>query len=256
VFEYPDINPIALSLGPITIYWYGLMYLFGIGFGWLLLHRRAEPFGWTKNQVADIVFWTAVGLIVGARVGYVLFYVPGEFLADPLMLVRIGQGGMSFHGGLLGVLIAMFFYARKLGRRYFEVMDFIAPVVPIGLGLGRIGNFINGELWGRPTDVPWAMVVDGVARHASQLYQFALEGVVLFTVLYLYSARRPPVMAVSGLFALLYGFFRIFVEFFRMPDAHIGYLAFGWLTMGQVLSVPLVLVGAGLLAAAYARPRA
>lgn len=253
MFTYPDLDPVAIALGPVTIYWYGLMYLAGIALGWWLLHRRAEPFGWTTNQVADIVFWAAVGVIAGGRLGYLLFYVPGEFLSDPLMLFRVGQGGMSFHGGFLGVIVAMWFYARKQRRSFFELTDFIIPVVPIGLGLGRLGNFINGELWGRPTEGPWAVVVDGIPRHASQLYQFALEGVLLFIVLWVFSARRPPLMAVSGLFALLYGLFRILVEFVRLPDAHIGYLAFGWLTMGQVLSLPMVALGITLLALAYRR---
>ena len=251
MLEYPEIDPVALSLGPVTIYWYGVMYLIGFAIGWWLLHRRAERFGWTTTQAADILFWGAVGVIAGGRIGYLLFYVPAEFFADPLMLIRIGQGGMSFHGGFLGVLIALWLYVRKQGRGFFEVMDFVAPVVPIGLGLGRIGNFINGELWGKPTDGPWGMVVDGVARHPSQLYQFALEGVVMFVVLWLYSAKHPPIRAVSGLFALLYGVFRIAVEFVRLPDAHIGYLAFGWLTMGQLLSLPLVVVGLWLLVSAY-----
>ncbi len=253
MLEYPEIDPVALSLGPVTVYWYGVMYLIGFAIGWWLFHYRAERFGWTKNQAADILFWGAVGVIAGGRIGYLLFYVPEQFFADPLMLVRLGQGGMSFHGGFLGVLIALWLYVRKQGRGFFEVMDFVAPVVPIGLGLGRLGNFINSELWGKPTDGPWGMVVDGVARHPSQLYQFALEGVVLFVVLWLFSAKHPPVRAVSGLFALLYGVFRIAVEFVRLPDAHIGYLAFGWLTMGQLLSLPLVGVGVWLLVSAYRR---
>ncbi len=244
---YPDIDPVALSLGPITIYWYGLMYLGGIGLGWWLLHRRASTGGWTTEQVADIVFWGAVGVIAGGRIGYLIFYVPGEFFADPLMLFRVGEGGMSFHGGLLGVLLAMWLYGRRHGRSFFQMTDFIAPVVPIGLGLGRIGNFINGELWGKPTELPWGMLYQGVVRHPSQLYQFTLEGVVLFVFLYLYSTKPRPLRAVSGWFALLYGVFRFGVEFIRLPDAHIGYLAFGWLTMGQVLSAPLILIGAYLL---------
>jgi phosphatidylglycerol:prolipoprotein diacylglycerol transferase len=253
VLVYPDIDPVALSIGPVTIYWYGLMYLSGIALGWWLLHRRTTTGGFTTNQVADIVFWAAVGVIAGGRIGYLLFYVPADFLSDPLMLFRLGQGGMSFHGGLLGVLAAMWWYGRRLGRGFFEMTDFIAPVVPIGLGLGRLGNFINGELWGKPTDAPWGMVVNGIARHPSQLYQFALEGVVMFTVLYLFSMRARPVRAVSGLFALLYGVFRFAVEFIRLPDAHIGYIAFGWLTMGQILSLPLVLIGLYLLVSAKHR---
>ena len=253
MLEYPEFDPVALSLGPVSIYWYGIMYVIGFGIAWWLLHRRAESFGWTQNQAADILFWGAIGVIAGGRIGYLVLYVPERFFADPLMLVRLGEGGMSFHGGLIGVLIAMAWFARSQRRGFFELTDFIAPVVPIGLGLGRFGNFINSELWGKPTDVPWAFVVDGVARHASQLYQCLLEGVVLFAVLWLFSAKHPPVRAVSGLFALLYGLFRIAVEFVRLPDAHIGYLAFGWVTMGQVLSLPLVAVGAWLLVSAYRR---
>jgi phosphatidylglycerol:prolipoprotein diacylglycerol transferase len=223
------------------------MYLFGIAGGWWLLRRRAEAGGWTTRQVDDIVFWAAVGVIAGGRIGYLLVYTSGAWLHDPLILIRVWEGGMSFHGGLVGVLVAMWGYGRAVGKTFFELTDFIAPVVPIGLGLGRLGNFINGELWGAQTDLPWAVVVDGVPRHASQLYQFGLEGVVMFTVLWLYSTRPRPLRAVSGWFALMYGSFRIAVEFVRLPDNHIGYLAFGWLTMGQLLSFPLVLIGVWLI---------
>lgn len=229
------------------------MYLFGIAGGWWLLQRRAAAAGWTTRQVDDIVFWAAVGVIAGGRIGYLLVYTSGAWLHDPLILIRVWEGGMSFHGGLIGVLIAMWGYGRSVGKTFFELTDFIAPVVPIGLGLGRLGNFINGELWGAPTDLPFAVVVDGIPRHASQLYQFGLEGVVMFAVLWVYSARPRPLRAVSGWFALMYGTFRIAVEFVRMPDAHIGYLAFGWLTMGQLLSFPLVLIGIWLLLSARRR---
>lgn len=253
MFTYPEIDPVVVALGPLAIHWYGLMYLFGILGGWWLLQRRADSAGWTKQQVADIVFWATLGVLVGGRLGYMVFYIPGEFFSNPLIFLKLGQGGMSFHGGLLGVLAGMWWFGRTQGKGFFQLTDFIAPVVPIGLGLGRLGNFINGELWGKPTDFPLAFVVDGVARHASQLYQFALEGVVMFVVLYAYSAMPRPVRAVSGLFAVLYGVFRIVVEFVRLPDAHIGYLAFGWLTMGQVLSVPLVAIGIWLMVTARRR---
>lgn len=247
MFVYPEIDPVALSVGPFAVHWYGLMYLFGIAGGWWLLQRRAAVADWTSRQVDDIVFWAAVGVIAGGRIGYLLVYTEGAWLRDPLILVRVWEGGMSFHGGLAGVLLAMWLYGRSVGRTFLQMTDYIAPVVPIGLGLGRIGNFINGELWGAPTDLPWAVVVDGIPRHASQLYQFGLEGVVMFTVLWIYSAKPRALGAVSGWFALMYGAFRIAVEFIRMPDPHIGYLAFGWLTMGQLLSFPLVLIGIWLI---------
>jgi phosphatidylglycerol:prolipoprotein diacylglycerol transferase len=192
--------------------------------------------------------------VLGGRLGYVLFYDLPGFLAEPLNIFKVWQGGMSFHGGLMGVLIAMWLFGRRYHKTFFEVTDFIAPLVPIGLGAGRIGNFINGELWGKVSDVPWAMVFPNggpLARHPSQLYQAFLEGLVLFIVLWLYSSKPRPTMAVSGLFLLCYGVFRFVVEFVRMPDAQLGYLAFGWLTMGQVLSAPMILTGLGFMAWAY-----
>lgn len=256
--EYPQINPIALSLGPLDIHWYGLMYLVGFAGAYFLANRRASQSnsGWTKEQVSDLIFYGALGVILGGRFGYVIFYNFGQFIDDPLWLFAIWEGGMSFHGGLLGVLVALGWFSRKTGKTLFQVTDFVAPMVPLGLGAGRIGNFIGGELWGRSSDVPWAMVfprADELARHPSQLYQFALEGVALFVILWIYSSKPRPTMAISGLFALCYGCFRIFVEFFREPDSQIGYLAFDWLTMGQLLSVPMVLIGLGMMVWAYRR---
>ena len=255
--EFPRIDPVAIALGPLQIHWYGLMYLIGFVGGWWLLRWRAgrPGSGWTREQVGDLVFYVALGVILGGRVGYVLFYDFGKFLGDPLWLFAIWTGGMSFHGGALGVLLAFWLLARRFGKRYFTVADYAVPVVPIGLGAGRLGNFINGELWGHPTDVPWAMVFPadpmGVARHPSQLYEFFLEGVVLFAVLWLYSARPRPAGAVTGLFGVGYGLGRTFVEFFREPDAHLDYLAGGWLTMGMLLSIPMVIVGAAMMFWAY-----
>jgi phosphatidylglycerol:prolipoprotein diacylglycerol transferase len=258
MIPYPEIDPVAVSLGPLKIRWYGLMYLIGFAIGWFLArHRARQPeFGWRIEWVDDLIFYLALGLILGGRIGYILFYNFAEWVADPLMIVRIWEGGMSFHGGMLGVILAAWLYGRKLGKPFFEMTDFIAPLAPLGLFFGRIGNFINGELWGKPTDVPWAFVVDGVPRHASQLYEGILEGLVLFAILWLYSARRPPTMAVSGAFLVGYGIFRFAVEFVRVPDAHLGYLALGWLTMGQILSTPMILFGLLLLALAYRRAAA
>jgi phosphatidylglycerol---prolipoprotein diacylglyceryl transferase len=259
---HPDFDPVAFSLGPLQVRWYGLMYLFGFLAGWALGRYRArQPNStWQPQQVDDLLFYIALGVILGGRIGYVLFYSFDALLGDPLLLIRIWEGGMSFHGGLLGVLAAMVLYARKLGRGFFEITDFIAPLIPPGLFFGRIGNFINGELWGRVSDVPWAMVfhtpgAGELPRHPSQLYQAALEGLALFLILWLYSARPRPTMAVSGLFLIGYGMFRVLVEFMREPDAHLGYLAFGWLTMGQLLSLPMLLFGGWLMATAHRQAR-
>lgn len=256
MLSYPTIDPVALQLGPLKIHWYGLMYLIGFAAAWWLATRRgktADPV-WDKDKISDLIFYGALGVVLGGRIGYTLFYSFGKFVSDPLIIFRIWEGGMSFHGGFLGVMLAMVFFARKYKVAYFDLMDFVAPVVPIGLGAVRIGNFINGELWGRVTDVPWAMVFPNggaLPRHPSQLYEFMLEGVALFVIVWFYSSKPRPRMAVSGVFALGYGCFRFFVEFYRQPDAHIGYLAFDWFTMGQLLSTPMIAVGIGLIWWAY-----
>lgn len=258
MLTYPSIDPVAISLGPLQVHWYGLMYLLGFaGFWWLGRYRARRPdSGWRAEQVDDLLFYGALGVVLGGRIGYILFYNFGPFVDNPLILFKVWEGGMSFHGGMLGVILAVWLFARRHGFALFQVLDFGAPMVPIGLGAGRLGNFINAELWGKVSDVPWAMVFPGAGpepRHPSQLYEFLLEGVVLFTLLWLFSSRPRPTMAVSGLFALGYGLFRFLVEFVREPDAHLGYLAFDWLTMGQLLSLPLVAVGLVLLVLAYQR---
>ena len=256
---HPDFDPVAFSLGPLHVRWYGLMYLLAFLIGWGLgRYRVKQPnSGWTAEQMDDLVFYVALGVILGGRIGYILFYGFGNVLRDPLMLFRIWEGGMSFHGGFLGVLLAMTLFARKHHKAFWATMDFVAPLIAPGLLFGRIGNFINGELWGRVTDLPWGMVFrqtgDGLPRHPSQLYQAALEGLALFLIVWLFSAKPRPTMAVSGVFALSYGVFRFLVEFVRQPDPQLGYLAFGWLTMGQLLSLPLIVVGIILLALAYRR---
>lgn len=256
MLTHPDIDPVAIELGPLQVRWYGLMYLVGFALAWWLLrrHARRRSLDWGHAQIDDLVFWGAVGAIAGGRIGYLLFYQFDAWLRDPLLLVRVWEGGMSFHGGLLGVIAAMAWFARRRGRSLFAVTDFIAPVVPLGFGAGRLGNFINGELWGRVTDVPWGMVFPGAGllpRHPSQLYELALEGIALFVLLWWFSARPRPLGAVSGLFLLAYGTFRFGVEFYRAPDAHLGTIAFDWLTMGQLLSLPMIVGGAALLAWSY-----
>ncbi len=262
MLPYPQIDPVALAIGPLKIHWYGLMYLIGIGAAWLILSRRLNRFDptWTKEKLSDLVFWVAMGVIVGGRLGYVLFYDLSAYIANPLLIFEVWKGGMAFHGGLIGVMLAVWWFGKRNGKSFFQIMDFIAPVVPIGLGAGRIGNFINAELWGKASDVPWAMIFptdpQQLARHPSQLYQFALEGVALFLILWLYSRKPRPTMAVSGMFALFYGIFRFIVEFVRVPDAQLGYLAFGWVTMGQILCIPMIVGGLLLIWWAYNRDSA
>ena len=255
MLNYPDIDPVALALGPIKIHWYGITYVVGFVMAWYLLRWRARKnplLRWQQDHIDDMVFYAMLGVIIGGRLGSVLFYHLPQYIENPLGILMIWRGGMSFHGGLLGVLVAMLLFVRKTHASFFQVTDFIAPVVPIGLGCGRIGNFINGELWGAPASVPWAMIfpgayAGGVPRHPSQLYEFLLEGLLLFIILWFYSAKPRPTMAVSGLFLLGYGIFRSSVEFVREPDAHIGYLAFDWVTMGMALSLPMIILGTILL---------
>jgi phosphatidylglycerol:prolipoprotein diacylglycerol transferase len=255
MFQYLQFDPVALRLGPVAVRWYGLMYLAGFTAAWWLGRRRARRPGSpvTRQQMDDLIFYGALGVILGGRIGYMLFYGFDQLAANPLSLFRIWEGGMSFHGGLLGVIAAMGLCARSMKLAYVPLMDFVAPLVPIGLGAGRIGNFINGELWGKPTDVPWAFIVDGIPLHPSQLYEAFLEGLVLFVVLWTFSSRPRPTGAVCGLFLTLYGVFRFAVEFVRVPDEQIGYLAFGWFTMGQLLSLPMFAGGLLLLGLAYGR---
>jgi phosphatidylglycerol:prolipoprotein diacylglycerol transferase len=247
---HPQIDPIAFSIGPLAVRWYGLMYLAGFAAAWWLGVRRiargAAPV--TRRQFDDLLFLAVLGVILGGRLGYVLFYKPGHYLSNPLEIFAIWQGGMSFHGGLLGVMAAMSFAAWRQRIDYLRLMDFVAPLCPLGIAAGRMGNFINGELWGRVTDVPWGMVFRGAGdapRHPSQLYQFALEGVLLFVILWWYSARPRPRGAVSALFLIGYGSLRFIAEFGREPDAFLGYLALG-LTMGQWLCLPMIAGGFAL----------
>lgn len=249
MLTYPDIDPIIFAIGPLAVRWYGLMYVLGFVAAWILASRRAR-LSWSPIkpvQVDDLIFYAMVGVIVGGRLGYSLVYGWEIWLDDPLYVFKITQGGMSFHGGLVGVMFAMWLFARRLGLGMWQVTDFVAPLVPVGLGAGRVGNFINGELWGKPTDVPWSFNVNGQALHPSQLYEALLEGLVLFVILWLYSLKPRPTMAVSGMFLLWYGVFRFVVEFYRVPDTDLGYLAFGWLTMGQVLSTPMIVFGIVLI---------
>lgn len=272
----PEIEPVMFSIGPVALHWYGFMYLVGFVFAlWLANRRAAKPnSGWTKNEVENLLYIGFVGVFLGGRLGYVLFYNLPTFLADPLYLFRIWDGGMSFHGGLIGVILAMMWFAHRTRRRFLQVADFIAPLVPFGLGMGRIGNFINGELWGRVTfDTPWAMLFPNsrsediqlaiqdpslmdtlnqfgvLPRHPSQLYEMILEGIVLFIILNIFVRKPRPMGSVSGLFLIGYGAFRIIVEFFRQPDSQLG--LFGGISMGQILSVPMIIAGILMIIWAY-----
>ena len=253
VFIYPEIDPIIFSIGFLKIRWYGLMYLFGFIAAILLAKKRCQrkdsPI--TALQIEDLIFYSMLGVILGGRLGYVFFYGWQQLISDPWYIFKITEGGMSFHGGLMGVMTAVWLYGRKLGHDLWVMTDFVAPLGPLGLGFGRIGNFINNELWGKPTDVAWAFQVNGQTLHATQLYEAFLEGLVLFLILWIFTENKRPKMAASGLFLACYGAFRFFIEFYRVPDAHLDYLALGWVTMGQILSLPMIMIGVILLLKAY-----
>ena len=252
------IDPIAISLGPLQVHWYGLMYLVAFASAYTFGTYRARRSAlWSEQSLSDLIFFGALGVILGGRMGYVLFYHFDLFLDNPLWLFYVWKGGMSFHGGLLGVVAVLFWFARKEQKTLLEIGDFVAPLVPLGLAAGRVGNFIGGELWGRATDQSWGVIFpraqDALARHPSQLYEAFLEGVVLFAVVWFYSAKPRAAGAVSGLFLTGYGFARISVEFFREPDAHLGFISFNIFTLGQLLSLPMVLIGIWLMMRAKQR---
>ncbi len=261
MISYPNINPVAIDLDVVKVHWYGLMYLFAFLSAWWLGNLRAKSADsdWTKQHVSDVIFYGALGVILGGRIGYILFYNFDTFLGNPAIIIRIWEGGMSFHGGMLGVFLALYLFARKTGRSFFQVSDFIAPMVPLGLGFGRLGNFINKELWGRPAEssIPWAMDYgDHIARHPSALYQALTEGLLLFVILFVFTRKPRPAMSASGLFMLCYGSFRFITEFFRTPDSHLGYVMFDWMTKGQQLSIPMIIVGVFVIYLAYRKPKA
>ncbi len=259
MLTFPRFDPVIVSIGPLAVRWYGLMYILGFVSAWLLGRWRAKKTGaFTVREFEDILTWGLFGVVIGGRLGYALFYDPLYYLRHPLDIFYLQHGGMSFHGGMLGVIFLMWFAAYKRGKTLFQVMDFMAPLVPPGLFFGRLGNFINGELWGRVTDSPLGMVFPGAGRlprHPSQLYEAALEGVLFFCLLWAFSAKPRPRMAVSGFFLVGYGFFRFIVEFFREPDAHLGFVAFQFFSMGQLLCLPMILGGLLLLRLAYKRAR-
>jgi phosphatidylglycerol---prolipoprotein diacylglyceryl transferase len=258
MLSYPGFDPVAVSLGPLKVRWYGLMYVVGFLAAWWLARRRAaQPAStWTPLEVDDLVFYAVFGVILGGRIGWLVFYGQQALREDPSYWYKIWLGGMSFHGGLVGVTVAVAVLAWRRRRALVDVFDFTVTLPMLGFAAGRIGNFINGELWGKPTDLPWGFAVrgpDGTTRvlHASQLYEACLEGFVLFALMWWFTVRPRPRWAASGLFLVGYGSFRILVEFVRVPDVQLGYLAGGWLTMGMLLSLPMVLAGSGMLAYAY-----
>jgi phosphatidylglycerol:prolipoprotein diacylglycerol transferase len=253
MLTYPQIDPVALQIGPLAIHWYGLMYLVAFGtvyaLGRLRIARGQAPH-FTAHDMEDLVFYSVLGVVAGGRLGYVLFYKPGYYLQYPLEIFYLWEGGMAFHGGLIGVLVVLLIYASKRRLTFFNVSDFVAPLIPLGLAAGRLGNFINGELWGRPSTLPWAMVFpssgDGVARHPSQLYQMGLEGILLFVALWWFSNKPRPTGQVSAAFLIGYSTFRFAAEFTREPDSFLGLLA-GGMSMGQWLSLPMFIAGVALL---------
>ncbi len=256
MLTHPQFDPVAIAIGPLQIHWYGLTYLVAFGlFLFLAVRRSRLPWfaeaGWNRREVEDILFWGVLGVMIGGRIGYALFYKPGQYLANPLEILMVWKGGMSFHGGLIGVIVAMLLFARKRGRPFLQVADLVAPCVPTGLASGRIGNFINGELWGRAADptLPWAMVFpqsgSAMARHPSQLYQFAMEGLLLFVLLWWYGSSRRATGQVAAAFVAGYGVFRFIAEYFREPDSFLGLLALG-MSMGQWLCLPMIAGGVAL----------
>lgn len=279
MITYPSIDPVIVSIGPLAIHWYGVMYVIGFAAAWLLARRRASApeSTWRPIDVDDLIFFSAIGVIAGGRIGWLIFYGIEQVIEDPITIIQIWKGGMSFHGGLLGVIIAVALFARRRSRKLADVLDFLAPLPGLGILAGRIGNFINGELWGKPTDGPWGVVLDPTLLHASQrdealrlcerfsvdpcvlqvhasqLYQGLLEGLLVFLILWFYTAKPRPRLAPSGVFLIGYGVFRFLVEFVRIPDENRGYLLFDWVTMGQILSTPMILVGIALLVIAYRR---
>jgi phosphatidylglycerol:prolipoprotein diacylglycerol transferase len=279
MITYPSIDPVLVSIGPLAIHWYGVMYVIGFAAAWLLARRRASAPNstWKPIDVDDLIFFAAIGVILGGRIGWLLFYGIEQAIENPISVIQIWKGGMSFHGGLIGVIVAVALFSRTRRRRVADVLDFLAPLPGIGILAGRIGNFINGELWGKPTDGPWGVVLDPAGLHdsqrdealrlcqrfdvdpcvlqvhASQIYQGLLEGLLVFIILWFFTARPRPRLAPSGLFLVLYGIFRFIVEFVRVPDENRGYLFFDWVTMGQLLSTPMILVGIALLVIAFRR---
>jgi phosphatidylglycerol:prolipoprotein diacylglycerol transferase len=244
---YPKINPIALSIGPLKIHWYGIMYLIGFILAWFIANYRVKrlKLDWTRVQIEDLIFYAALGIILGGRIGYMFFYNFSTWVAHPLEIFKIWEGGMSFHGGLIGVIVALTLFAKRFKKDFLVVADFTAPLVPLGLAAGRIGNFINGELWGRPSDAPWAMVfpqADYLARHPSQLYEFAFEGLILFGILFFYSLKPHKKGQIMAMFLLVYGVMRFSLEYFREPDNQLGFIM-DTLTMGQLLSIPMIIAG-------------
>lgn len=248
MLTYPHIEKIAMQIGPVKIYWYGIMYLLGFASAWILATLRAKKlnYNWNSETISDFIFYCAVGVILGGRIGYILFYEFNAFLDNPLFIFKIWLGGMSFHGGFIGLIISLFFFAHKNKLSFLTILDFTAPLAPLGIAFGRIGNFINAECVGRITTVPWGMIFPDSGlfpRHPSQLYESLFEGILLFIILWIYSAKPRNRGTVCSLFILLYGICRFGCEFFRSPDQHIGFIAFNWLTLGQLLSLPMIIIG-------------